>query len=136
LHPRRSRETPSSVIPSCPFAKGVLRNLRAKGPPRGSSGRIFFSKFTSQEQSYAAAFRQDMQHQQPHAPQTYGNNLRSPCSGIFHNRKFREQVLSVQAPSSSNSDKLKIATVVQQIMTEISEALRKRQNNGHYKNVT
>jgi hypothetical protein len=29
--------------------------------------------------------------------------------------------LSVQAPSSSNSDKLKVATVMQQIMTELSE---------------
>jgi hypothetical protein len=31
--------------------------------------------------------------------------------------------LSVQAPSPTNSDTLKVATVVQQIITEISEAV-------------
>jgi hypothetical protein len=44
--------------------------------------------------------------------------------------------LAVQAPSSTNNDMLTVATVVQQIMTDVSEADTKRQNNGHYKNGT
>jgi hypothetical protein len=45
--------------------------------------------------------------------------------------------LSVHHPSSTNSDTLKIATVVQQTMTELSEAVsEKKQNNGLYKNGT
>jgi hypothetical protein len=35
-----------------------------------------------------------------------------------------------------DNETLKIATVVQQIMTELSKDVRKRQNNGHYKNGT
>jgi hypothetical protein len=44
--------------------------------------------------------------------------------------------LSVQAPSSSNNGTLKVATLVQQIMAELSEAVSEKQNNGHYKNGT
>jgi acyl-ACP thioesterase len=45
--------------------------------------------------------------------------------------------LSVQAPISINNDTLKIATLVQQIMTKLNETVsEKRHNNGHYKNST
>jgi hypothetical protein len=38
-------------------------------------------------------------------------------------QEIQSAVLSVQAPSSTNSDTLKVATVVQQIMTELNEAV-------------
>jgi hypothetical protein len=39
---------------------------------------MFFSKFTSPEQSYAAALCQDTQHQQPQAPQTDEKSMQNP----------------------------------------------------------
>jgi hypothetical protein len=71
---------------------------RAQRAPKGSSGRTFFSKFASPERSYAAALRQDMQHQQPQAPQIYGKSWRTPCSSICHIRKFREEVCQYRLP--------------------------------------
>jgi hypothetical protein len=62
--------------------------------------------------------RQDTQHQQPQATQTDGKT----CSNICHNRKFS----TVQATSSSNNDILKVATLVQQIITEFSEAVSEK----------
>jgi hypothetical protein len=44
-------------------------------------------------------------------------------SSICHNRNFQKTGLSVQAPSSSDNDKLKVATAVRQIMRELSEAV-------------
>jgi hypothetical protein len=77
---------------------------------------MFLPKFTSPEQSYAAALRQDTQHQQPQAPQTDGKRVRPQ-------REIQRTGLSVQAPSSSDNNTLKDATVVQQIMRELSEAV-------------
>jgi hypothetical protein len=41
-------------------------------------------------------------------------------------QKIQRTGLSVQAPSSSNNEMLKVATVVQQIMTELSEAVSEK----------
>jgi regulator of sirC expression with transglutaminase-like and TPR domain len=38
-------------------------------------------------------------------------------------QEFQKTGLSVQAPSSSDSDRLKVATLVRQIMKELSEAV-------------
>jgi hypothetical protein len=52
-------------------------------------------------------------------------------------QEIQRIVLSVQASSSTNIYTLKVAIVVQQIMTELSEAVsEKKQNNNHYKNGT
>jgi hypothetical protein len=48
-----------------------------------------------------------------------------PCSSICPNRKFQRTGLLVQAPSSANNGMLKIATVVQQIITQLSEPVSK-----------
>jgi hypothetical protein len=40
-------------------------------------------------------------------------------------QKIQRTGLSVQAPSSTNSDTLKVTIVVQQIMTDLSEAVSK-----------
>jgi hypothetical protein len=87
----------------------------------GSSGRTFFSKFTSSEQSYAASLRQDTQHQQPQAPQTDRRSVQHPIQQHLPQQEFQKRGLTVQAPSSSGSDT--VATVVHQIMTELSEAV-------------
>jgi hypothetical protein len=41
-------------------------------------------------------------------------------------QEIQQTGLSVQAPSSSNNDMLKIATIVQQIVTEINEAVSEK----------
>jgi hypothetical protein len=51
-------------------------------------------------------------------------------------QEIQKTGLSVQTPSSSNNDMLKVAIEVEQIMIELSETVRKRQHNGHYKNGT
>jgi hypothetical protein len=86
-----------------------------------SQGRTFFSKFTSPEQSYAAALRQDKQHPQPKAPQTDGKSVRHPLQQYLSQQGFQKPGLSVQAPISSNNNA--VATVVQQIMIELSGAV-------------
>jgi hypothetical protein len=91
---------------------------------------MFFSKFTTPEQSYTAALCLDTQHQQPQALQTGGKSLRHPVQQHLPQQEIQKTGLSVQASSSTNNDMLKVATVVQQIMTELSETVRRRQNNG------
>jgi hypothetical protein len=63
---------------ACSHARGELQKRGAKRAPKGSSGKTLFSKFTSPEQTDAAALRQDVQHQQPQARQTDVKNLRPP----------------------------------------------------------
>jgi hypothetical protein len=41
-------------------------------------------------------------------------------------QEFQKTGLSLQVPSSSNSDTLKVATVVHPIMTELSEAVSEK----------
>jgi hypothetical protein len=80
------------------------------------------SKFTSPEQSYAAELRQDTQHQQPQALQTDGKSVQQHLS----QQEIQKTDLSVWAPSSSNSGLLNVATVVQQFMIELSEAVSEK----------
>jgi hypothetical protein len=84
---------------------------------------MFFSKFTSPEQPYAAALRQDTQQQQPQTPQAEGKSVQHPVQQHLPQQEFQKNGLSVQAPSSSDSDKLKVATAVRQIMKELSETV-------------
>jgi hypothetical protein len=96
----------------CSIAKGELQRRRARAP-KGPTGRTFFSKFTLQQQSYAAVLRQDKQHQQPQTTQTEQQYLPQ--------KEFQKTDLSVQAPSSSNNDS--VATVVRQITTKLTKAV-------------
>jgi hypothetical protein len=57
---------------------------------------------------------------------TYGKTLRIPLQQHLPQQIIQRTGLPVQAHSSTNSDTLKIATVVQQIMTELSEALSEK----------
>jgi hypothetical protein len=104
----------------CSHAKGELQRRRAQRLPKESFGRTFFSKVTSPEQTYTDALRQDTQHQQHQAPQT-DEKMLAHVQQHLPQQEFQKTGLSVQAPSSSNSDTL--ATVVPQIMTELSVAV-------------
>jgi hypothetical protein len=52
----------------CRHVKVGTAKEKSTTSSQGIIWRMFFSKFTSQDQSYAAALCQDMQHQQPQAP--------------------------------------------------------------------
>jgi hypothetical protein len=51
-----------------------------------------------------------------------GKACGTPCSSICHNRNFRKQVCQYRLPVRLTMT-LKVATVVQQIMTELSETV-------------
>jgi hypothetical protein len=84
---------------------------------------MFFSKFPLSEHPYAAAIGQDTQQQQPQASQTYGKSVRHPVQQHLPQQKIQKTDLSVKDPSSSENDKLKVASGVRQIMTELNEAV-------------
>jgi hypothetical protein len=108
----------------CSHGKGEQQRRRAQRAPKGFSARKFFSKFTSSEQSYAAELRQDTQQQQQQQPQalkTDGKSMQHPVQQHLAQQEIQETGLSVQTPSSSDHDKLKVSTVVRQIMKELSE---------------
>jgi hypothetical protein len=107
----------------CSHAEGEQQRRNAQRVPKGFSGRRLFAKFTSAEQSYAAAFLQKAQQQQPQAPQTNGRSVQYLVQQHLAQVEFQKTGLSVQSPSSSHNDKLKVATVVRQIMKELSEAV-------------
>jgi hypothetical protein len=92
LRPSRSTETSSSVISRLQPSERELQRRRKQRVSKGSSGRKFFSTFTSPEQSYATALRQDSQQWQTHAPQTYAP---PPCSSSCQNRRLRPYTLPV-----------------------------------------
>jgi hypothetical protein len=71
-----------------------------------------------------------MQHQQLQALHTDGKSLQHPAQQHLQQQEIQRTGLSVQTPSSSNNDTLKGSTVVQQIMTQLSEAVRKIQNDS------
>jgi hypothetical protein len=82
----------------CSHVKEELQKRRAQRAPKEFCWRMFFSKFTSPEESFGAALRQGTQHQQPQAPQTDGKGFRPPCSSSGHKRKFRKQVCQYRLP--------------------------------------
>jgi hypothetical protein len=98
---------PASYRGRC-YAKGELQRRRAQR-----------AKLVSPEQSYAAALRQD---RQP-ASQTDEENLWSPVQQHLPQQEIHKTGLLEQAPSSSNIDMMKVATVVHQIITDLSESL-------------
>jgi hypothetical protein len=49
--------------------------------------------------------------------------MQHPVQQHLLQQEFKKTVLSVQSPSLFDNDKLKVATVVRQIMRELSEAV-------------
>jgi hypothetical protein len=64
---------------------------------------------------------QNTQQQQPQAPQTDGESVQHTVQQHVPQQEIQETDLSVQTPSSPDNDKLKISTVVREIMKELSE---------------
>jgi hypothetical protein len=94
--------------------------------PKGFSGRRLFFKFTSSEQSNAAALRQDNQQHQPQASQTDGKCVQHPVQQHLTQQEIHKTGLSVQSPSSSDNDNLKVATAVRQSMKEPMKLYQRR----------
>jgi hypothetical protein len=69
---------------------------------------------------------QETQHQQPLAPQTCEKSLQTPVQLHLSQQEIQRTGLSVQAPSSTNNETLKVVTVVQHVMTDLSEALSEK----------
>jgi hypothetical protein len=82
-----------------------------------------FSKFTSSEQYCTAALHQDTQEQKSQTPQTGGKSKENPVQHHLPQQEIQETGLSEQIISSSDNDKLNVATVVRQIIKELSEAV-------------
>jgi hypothetical protein len=101
----------------CSHAKGELQKRKAQRAPKGSS------KLTLPAQSYEAALLEGIQHQQQQAPQRDGKSALRPVQQHLSQQKFQKKCLSVWAPSPSDNYTLKVATVVRQIMTELSQAV-------------
>jgi hypothetical protein len=68
--------------------------------------------------------RQDTQQQQLQAPQTDGKSVRYPEQQYLPQEEIQKRGPSVQAPSSSDSGKLMVATVVRQLLRELNEAVK------------
>jgi uncharacterized protein YggL (DUF469 family) len=56
----------------------------------------------------------------------HGRSWRSPVQQRLPKQEFQKTGLSVQAPSSANSDKLQVSTAVQHVMTDLSEAVSEK----------
>jgi hypothetical protein len=102
----------------CNQAKWEQQRRRAQRAPKELSGRTLFVKFTLAEQSYAAKLRQETQQQQPQAPKRDGRSVQHPIQQHLPQQEFQRTGLSVHSSTSSDIDKLKVATVVQQIMKD------------------
>jgi hypothetical protein len=88
----------------------------------GSSGRTFFSSYTTPDRSFAAALRSsEQQHQQP----SQQNHQQS--SGHQVNKQTSLQSLQAKNVNSNVKDNMFIAfTMVQQIMAELSVLCQKK----------
>jgi hypothetical protein len=67
-----------------------------------------------------------MKHQQPQAPQRYRKSFWTPMQQHLPQYEIQRTGLSVQAPNLTNTDMLKTTNVVQQIFTELSEAVTEK----------
>jgi hypothetical protein len=111
LHPRRRRETSSSIIPRLQPYKRINAKVSSITNPKGSSPHQ-----SSLLKLHSIKTHNINNHR--HCRQI-GEASRTLCSSSSSQKTGQ----SVQAPSSPKDDVLKVATVVQQIMTELSEAV-------------
>jgi hypothetical protein len=135
---------PSNYL-GCRRAKEEIRKRKSQRAPKTTTGRVFSSSHTTPVQSFAAVLRSNTQKQQQ--PQTPSVAPPAPpqCEKWVphpHSRYNQQPVpgQSVQAPIG-NSSSLKdihifavVAVILQQIMTSEWGPVRRRHNNGHYKN--
>jgi hypothetical protein len=113
---------------------GEMRKCQSQRTPKTTTGRVFSSNHTTPGLSFAAALRTNTEEQQrPHPSQTADaapvalQQTRAPP--VLKNRP-QQTGQSVQAPnvnSSSLDNMFKDASVVQQIMTGLSDAVSEEQ---------
>jgi hypothetical protein len=111
----------------CRHAKEELQKKKTQRTPNTTTGRVFSSNITTPGLSFAAALRggtaqqqQDPQARQlPVADPVTGTQARKPAPG--HQKSGQ----SVPAPAVNSQplDTVRVVTVVQQIMTELSDAV-------------
>jgi hypothetical protein len=114
------RETSSSIISRLQLREERTVTEKNTRTPRG------IPKFSSPEQSFAGSPRQDTQHQRPEAPHTGGKSLGTPAQQRLPQPESQRTGHSVRTLSSFDSDKLKVAAVVQQIVTGLGEAVSEK----------
>jgi hypothetical protein len=108
----------------CSHAKEEISRRRSQNSSnKGQTGRLFSSKHVVPGQSFAAALRGDTQ-QDPQVQRA--QQAQNPEDRAQIQPTMQKTGQSVQAPSvnsSSLDDMFKVATIVQQIMTELNGAV-------------
>jgi hypothetical protein len=119
-----------STYRGCSHAKEeMLRRKTQKASNKGPTGRLFSSNYVVAGQSFAAALSGNSQQQQLHSRPTE-KVLRNPVDRTEaqptvqpHTQNTGQSVKAPTVNSSSLDDMFKVATVVQQIMTELNGAV-------------
>jgi hypothetical protein len=119
------RPHPSSYR-GCRHAKEEsLRRRNQRSPNKGTSGRTFSSNYVTPGQSFAAALRSNPGQQPPmrQAPRATAEPMRGPPPAEQQAKPAGQSVQTSNVNSTSLDDMFKVATVVQQIMTELNGAV-------------
>jgi hypothetical protein len=111
----------------CRHAKEELQKKKLQRPPKPTTGKVFSSKTVTPGVSFAAAFRDGAsQEQRPlprHLPVTVPPEARKSSVPVPAQQQKRCQSVQASHVSSQPFDNmLKVVTVVQQIMTDVSGA--------------
>jgi hypothetical protein len=107
----------------------MLRRKLQKAPARPATGRVFQSRFTTPELSFAAALSTSSRQQQQTTPRPAPQSHPLPAGRLRvlpstqQQQSKKETGQSVQESSPLLSDMFKVATLVQQIMTELNGAV-------------
>jgi hypothetical protein len=113
----------------CKHVREELQKRKAQKTPKTTTGRVFSSYRITPGVSFAAALRGSAEQQQQQPQANRAPVTSPPATGIKNIPAPALQQLmgqSVQAPlvnSQSLDNMLRVVTVVQQIMTEVSGAL-------------
>jgi hypothetical protein len=114
----------------CSHAREELRKKKLQRAPKPPTGRVFSSRTTSPGVSFAAALRANTQQQQaphlvPQASKSKVAEMGTPAP-VMVNQQQKESGQSAQASnvsSASLNNMFRVATAVQQIMTELNGAV-------------
>jgi hypothetical protein len=105
----------------------MLRRKLQKTPARPATGRVFQSRYTTPELSFAAALGTSSRQQQQTTPRPAPQSHPLPAgrSRVLPSTQQSEKETgqSVQESSPLLSDMFKVATLVQQIMTKLNGAV-------------
>jgi hypothetical protein len=104
----------------CSYAKEELqRRKNQRISNQGSSGRTFFSKYTTPERSFASAVRSSVEPKQPSENQKESTGLqKKQVASKASDESVKEEIVN----SNAMDDMFVAFTMVQQIMTGLSSA--------------